>query len=92
MKLKEKRPSPEIEQDWFAAPAAAPGKWLGVFQHPDLGVRIVRDRQNAVRLFPEATAATDSAKDALLWALKQRPVIRVTREFIPKARGRRWAT
>jgi hypothetical protein len=90
MKWTEKRPSPAIVIDCFGVPAAAPGKWLGVYQHPDVGVRFVRDRMNCLRLFADAESAQIAAKDALLHSLRKREPIRVTREFVPAKRRVRW--
>jgi hypothetical protein len=87
MRLKEKRPCESIRSDWFGAPAACPGKWVGVMQGPEIGVRYVRDRAGDVRLFETEAKACAAAGEAFKIAIdegraKRRPMDNpITRMF-----------
>lgn len=88
VKLKERRPSANLPHDAFAVERC--GKFVGVYQSPVTGVRVVKDDQGQVVVFDDKQRAELVACRRLHKDLNDREPIRITKEFVPAKRRGKW--
>jgi hypothetical protein len=82
-RAKESKPAQCIKVDYFASHDALSGLWKGIYQGPDIGVKIVRRRDGTVALYETQDQAKLAAGDAYKWAVNnQLPPIRATKAMI----------
>lgn len=86
--FKEKRPHEAIMTGVFTTDSPRPGFFLGVYQAPAVGVRLVRDKLGDVRQFTDEASARSAATSALLAALNAKKQPMVSPKEIRF--GRRW--
>jgi hypothetical protein len=81
-RFKERKPDPSITHDAFGMKDHIGRLWLGVYQSPRTGVRVVKHEDGKVRKFETEAEAELAASRQLHKDIDKLPPLKVTKEIV----------